>query len=51
MPLQKLPKPGHQRLSLHPLKFEEAIAEVLKIKPEPKPAKKKAKKAGKAIPR
>jgi len=30
------PKP----LSLYPLKFSEVIADVLKVKPEPKPAKK-----------
>lgn len=40
-----MPRP----LSLHPLKFDEVIADVLKIKPEPKPpAKPKAKVPAKA---
>ena len=32
-------KPG-KRLSLHPLKFEEVIGDVLKVKPEANPKKK-----------
>ena len=32
-----------QRLSFHPLSFEEAVTDVLKIKPEAKPPKNKAK--------
>jgi hypothetical protein len=36
-------------LSLAPLAFDEAVADILKVKPEPKPPKKKpsAKKQGK----
>jgi hypothetical protein len=33
-------KHGPKRLSLSPLKFDEAITNVLKIKPEPKPSRK-----------
>jgi len=29
-----------KRLSLHPLSFTEAVANILKVKPEPKPPKK-----------
>jgi len=28
-----------RKLSLHPLKFSEAVTDILKIKPEPKPPK------------
>lgn len=35
-------KPDHTRLSLAPLSFDEAVTDILKIKPEPKPPKKKA---------
>ena len=37
----KLPKPRNRLLSLHPLKFDEAISDLLKIKPEPKKNKRK----------
>ena len=32
--------PQERRLSLHPLKFDEAITDLLKIKPMPRPPKK-----------
>ena len=32
-----------RRLRLHPLKFDEVITDVLKIKPEPKPPRRKKK--------
>ena len=37
----------HKKLSLHPLKFDETISDLLKIKPEPKPPKKAKSKARK----
>ena len=39
----------YQRLSLEPLKFEEAVTDLLKVKPPPKP-KSKAKTAKKEAP-
>jgi len=38
------------RVTLNPLRFDEVVAAILKVKPEPKPPKKrpKAKKRGKA---
>jgi len=33
--------PKHRKLSLYPLKFDEVISDVLKIKPEPKRKKPK----------
>jgi hypothetical protein len=36
-----------KKISLHPLKFQEAVADLLKIKPEPKPAKPKSRKKAK----
>lgn len=36
---------GGKKLSLYPLKFREVIADVLKVKPEPKRKPRKAKKA------
>lgn len=32
----------HGKLSFYPLRFREVISDVLKVKPEPKPAKGKA---------
>jgi hypothetical protein len=42
-------KPVPRKLSLAPLSFDEAVTDILKIKPVPKPPKKrlKAKKLGK----
>jgi hypothetical protein len=38
------PKRTYQKkLSLHPMKFEDAVSALLKVKPEPKPVKKKSK--------
>jgi hypothetical protein len=34
-------KQERTRLSLRPLSFDEAVTDILKIKPEPKPPKKK----------
>jgi len=36
-----------KNLSLHPLKFKEAVADLLKVKPEPKAAKVQKPKASK----
>jgi hypothetical protein len=33
------PKTYAKPLSLHPLKFEDAVSAILKVKPEPKPKK------------
>jgi len=42
------------KISLHPLPFDEAVTDILKIKPEPKPPKQqpkpKAKRRGKSGP-
>ena len=38
------PKQRNRPLSLYPLKFEEVIADVLKVKPEPKAQKKRTQK-------
>jgi hypothetical protein len=35
-----------KRLSLSPLSFDEAVTDILKVKPMPKPPKKKAKSSG-----
>jgi hypothetical protein len=35
-------KTKERELSFHPLSFEEAVADILKVKPEPKPPKKRA---------
>lgn len=40
-------KRNAKRLTLYPLKFEEVVADVLKVKPEPKPKKKPAKRKAK----
>ena len=32
-----------KKISLSPLSFDEAVSDILKVKPEPKPPKKKAK--------
>lgn len=40
MPTLKESDQNRRTLSLHPLKFEEAITDILKIKPEPKPSQK-----------
>ena len=34
-----MPTPHSRPISLHPLKFDEAITDLLKIKPMPKPPK------------
>jgi hypothetical protein len=41
------PKKYEKPLSLHPLKFEDAVSALLKVKPEPKETK--AKKAKKTV--
>jgi hypothetical protein len=40
---KQLPKSGQRHLSLAPLNFDEAVTDILKIKPEPKQSKQKPK--------
>ncbi len=40
-------KKNTEKLSLRPLKFKEAVADLLKVKPPEKPHKKKRKKSAK----
>lgn len=50
MPAKKRPirtKPNNGPLSLHPLKFEDAVSALLKAKPEPKQPKRKVRKMDK----
>jgi hypothetical protein len=41
--IARVPVKANSRLSLHPLDFEEAVTDILKVKPEPKAPKKKTK--------
>ena len=39
-----------EKISLHPMKFEEAVEDILKVKPQPKAAEPKKQKRAKSEP-